>query len=43
MSSLNLYSYTSKKEDKAHQNVGFLFNLEQILRSSKKALGKKNE
>jgi len=34
MSSLNLYGSNSKKIDTTYQNVGILFNLEQILRSS---------
>jgi len=39
MSSLDLYGYNSKKNDSTYQNVGFLFNLEQIPRGSKQALG----
>jgi len=39
MSYLNLYNYNSKIIDKIYQNVDFLFNLEQISRSLKKALG----
>jgi len=33
---LNLYGYNSKKIDTTYQNVGFLFNLEKISRSSKR-------
>jgi len=33
MSSLNLYGYNSNKINTTYQNVGFLFNLEQIPRS----------
>ena len=33
MSSLILYGYNSKRIDITYQNVGFLFNLEQIPRS----------
>jgi len=39
MSSLNLYDYNSKIIDTTYQNVGFLFNLEQIPISSKRGLG----
>jgi len=35
---LDLYGYNSKKIDSTYQNVGFLFNLEQIPRGSKQAL-----
>jgi len=38
MSSLNLYSYNSKKIDSIYENVGFLFNLEQVTQSFQKAL-----
>jgi len=36
---LNLYGYNSKKIGTTYKNVDFLFNLEQIPRTSKKALG----
>jgi len=39
MSSLNLYGYNLNKIDTVDENVDFLFNLEQISRSSKKTLG----
>jgi len=39
MSSLTLYSYNSKRIDETCQNVVFLFNSKQILKSSKKASG----
>jgi hypothetical protein len=39
MSSLNLYGYNSKEIGTTYENVEFLFNLEQISRSSKEALG----
>jgi len=39
MSSLDLYGYNFKKIDSIYQNVGFLFNLEQIPKGSKQALG----
>jgi len=35
MSNLNLFGYNSKKVDETYQNVGFLFNIEQISRNSK--------
>jgi len=38
MFSLILYYYSLQKNDKIYQNIGFLFNLEQIPRSSKKGL-----
>jgi len=39
MSSLNLYGYNSKEIGTTYENVGFLFNLEQISKSSKQTLG----
>jgi len=36
---LNSYGYNSKTIDTTYQNVGILFNLEKIPRSSKQALG----
>jgi len=39
MSSLNLYGYNSKQIDSTCENVGILFNLEQIPEASKQALG----
>jgi len=39
MSSLNLYGYNSNEIGATYKNVGFLFNLEQISRSSKHSLG----
>ncbi len=39
MSSLNLYGYNSKEIGVTYENDDFLFNLEQISRSSKQALG----
>jgi len=39
MSGLNLYGYNSKKIDTTYHNIDILFNLEQIPRSSEKALG----
>jgi len=36
---LNSYGYNSKKIDTTYQIVGILFNLEQISRTSKQALG----
>jgi len=39
VSTLNLNSYNFKKIDTTYQNVGFLFNLENIHRSSTKGLG----
>jgi len=39
MSRFNLYGYNSKKIDSTYPNVGFLFNLEQLPKGSKQALG----
>jgi len=39
MSSLNLYGYIKKIIDTTYQNIGILFNLEQIPKNSKQALG----
>jgi len=39
MSSLNLYGYNSEEIGTTYGNVDFFFNLEQISRSSKQALG----
>jgi len=36
---VSIYGYNSKNLIKEYQNVGFLFNLKQILRSSTKAFG----
>jgi len=36
MASLNLYGYNSKKIETTYQIVGFLSNLEQLPRSSKR-------
>jgi len=39
MYNLNLYGYNSKEIGTTYENVDFLFNLEQISRSFKQALG----
>jgi len=39
MSTLNFYGYNSKEIGTTYENVDFLFNLDQISRSSKQALG----